>query len=63
MVDVRPTVFHAHIWAGNVLVRPVLSVWVGPLKSLLPKFMSMQTCLDKACPFGSAHLQRGYSNE
>jgi hypothetical protein len=34
VVAVRPTAFHAHIWAGNASVHSPQSVWVGPLKTL-----------------------------
>jgi hypothetical protein len=39
MVAVHPTAFHA---AGNASVRSPQSVWVGPLKTFLPIFISMR---------------------
>jgi hypothetical protein len=27
-----------HIWVGNASVHPALSIWVGPLETLLPIF-------------------------
>jgi hypothetical protein len=53
VVAVRPTAFDVHIWVGNASVRPPQSVWVGPLKTLLPIYLSARTVSDSGWSFGS----------
>jgi hypothetical protein len=51
----------SYIWTGNGLVLSRLSVWIGPLQSLLPIFLSVQTHLDMRCLFGSARWRCPYA--